>query len=34
VLSVDVGLDGTVEGHRPFRLKAATLRSDRVSNFA
>ena len=34
VLPVDVGLDGAVEGHRPGRLKAATLRSDRVSNFA
>jgi hypothetical protein len=34
VLSVDVGLDRSIDGHRPFRLKAATLRRDRVSNFA
>jgi len=32
--SVDVGLDGAEEGHSPFSPKAATFRSDRVSNFA
>jgi hypothetical protein len=32
--SFDVLLDSVKKSHKPFRLKAATLRSDRVSNLA